>query len=766
MSDIFNPTPEENAANGSISNTTALQLPKWRVALAKVRDGTANARILYVGDSTTAGYGSTLENSFPTRGSRVARLATMLNSSVTPAVLSLGIPQSAITGNADNRWTLGSGWTLQAFGAAMNASYRGTNASGNLVFTPNVNCDSFYVYYLASVSQINGTLTATATGGTPVAINSALATGTFRILVTAASASINNTITFAGTGSGFVYVVGVEPVLSAQPQILMGNAGVNGSTTTQWATSGNYGGLQFIEAVAPDLTIISLGINDASVPVAVSTVIANLQAIITAAQISGDVVLETMIPSQTGTAYTNELIYVPQYANLAQMNNLLFLDIFARFGSSWNAALMNASTPLHPNDLGYWDWAQAESEVIVPDYAPGINSGLGTISTQNANAVVITGGTIDGTAIGSTTASTGKFTTINATTATSAYQINGANAVSFPANDTTSGASIAIGSGALSTLAATAAYQSTAVGYQALNASITTAGVQNTAFGYQALKNVTSGTRNIGIGDSAGTNVLSGGSNTFIGHGSGGGAGGTLTGSNNTGIGPGTLNAVTTSTASNTAVGSNAGNKVTGSSNTIIGANVASATLTTGTGNILIGTSSTIDTAASGTSNTLNIGGAITASGLGSTPVIQIPNTISSYNGVATVARGVPSLVAVVNLTNQAAAIVATTIYTTTTAGFYRVSYVASVTQSATSSSILGGATGFQTRWTSQTDTVVKTTSPTTATVSSGNTTATAISGSTLIYASAASVIQYLMGYTNVGVTVMQYELNITVEAL
>ncbi len=38
--------------------------------------------------------------------------------------------------------------------------------------------------------------------------------------------------------------------------------------------------------------------------------------------------------------------------------------------------------------------------------------GLGTIATQNANAVAITGGSINGTPIGATTASTGAFTTV------------------------------------------------------------------------------------------------------------------------------------------------------------------------------------------------------------------------------------------------------------------------------------------------------------------------------------------------------------------
>ena len=43
-------------------------------------------------------------------------------------------------------------------------------------------------------------------------------------------------------------------------------------------------------------------------------------------------------------------------------------------------------------------------------------SGLGTMSTQNANSVAITGGSIDGTTIGATTASTVKGTTITAST--------------------------------------------------------------------------------------------------------------------------------------------------------------------------------------------------------------------------------------------------------------------------------------------------------------------------------------------------------------
>jgi hypothetical protein len=59
-------------------------------------------------------------------------------------------------------------------------------------------------------------------------------------------------------------------------------------------------------------------------------------------------------------------------------------------------------------------------------------TGLGTMSTQNANAVAITGGTINGTTIGATTASTGRFSDLTDTGLTSGrvvYASTGGNLV-------------------------------------------------------------------------------------------------------------------------------------------------------------------------------------------------------------------------------------------------------------------------------------------------------------------------------------------------
>ena len=116
------------------------------------------------------------------------------------------------------------------------------------------------------------------------------------------------------------------------------------------------------------------------------------------------------------------------------------------------------------------------------------------------------------------------------------------------------------------------------------------------------------------------------------------------------------------------------------------------------------------------------------------------------------------------NLTGQTAAIAATTIYTPAAAGLFRVSYAAKVTTPATTSSILGGANGFQVIYTDNDDSVVVTTpaGPTSAL----NSTQAWVNGTVLVNAKAATALQYSFGYTSIGGTPMAYALHIRVEAL
>jgi hypothetical protein len=80
------------------------------------------------------------------------------------------------------------------------------------------------------------------------------------------------------------------------------------------------------------------------------------------------------------------------------------------------------------NAISDWTQAQLDEQIALGNFAPGTTlanivlpsdwnddhtlTGLGTMAEQNANSVAITGGAIDGTTIGATTASTGKFTSV------------------------------------------------------------------------------------------------------------------------------------------------------------------------------------------------------------------------------------------------------------------------------------------------------------------------------------------------------------------
>jgi len=72
--------------------------------------------------------------------------------------------------------------------------------------------------------------------------------------------------------------------------------------------------------------------------------------------------------------------------------------------------------PLAPTASPGTNTTQIATSAFVTNAIATATGNLGTMSTQNANAVAITGGTINGTTVGATTASTVRGTTITATT--------------------------------------------------------------------------------------------------------------------------------------------------------------------------------------------------------------------------------------------------------------------------------------------------------------------------------------------------------------
>jgi len=74
-------------------------------------------------------------------------------------------------------------------------------------------------------------------------------------------------------------------------------------------------------------------------------------------------------------------------------------------------------------------------------------SGFGTMSTQNANAVAVTGGTINGTTIGATTATTGAFTTATASTSVTTPIVQATNSGGLSLKNSAGTTQISMGGG-------------------------------------------------------------------------------------------------------------------------------------------------------------------------------------------------------------------------------------------------------------------------------------------------------------------------------
>jgi hypothetical protein len=75
-------------------------------------------------------------------------------------------------------------------------------------------------------------------------------------------------------------------------------------------------------------------------------------------------------------------------------------------------------TPLAPTAAPGTNTTQIATTAFVGAAVTAATGSLGTMSTQNASAVAITGGTINGTTVGASTASTGAFTTLSANSTT------------------------------------------------------------------------------------------------------------------------------------------------------------------------------------------------------------------------------------------------------------------------------------------------------------------------------------------------------------
>ncbi|TPL98327.1 SGNH/GDSL hydrolase family protein [Mesorhizobium sp. B2-3-10] len=318
--------------------------PALASAVAASKAGLGRAKILCVGDSTTAGSGGqVVSNSYPDKlKNLLASDGAYQNNRFSDANLALSF---------DTRISYGAGWATNGTKCLGGSTYRNSTTSNPIVFTPLTAFDSVDIYLYAA-SSVNVTIG----GGTTVTVSGGGGGAIYKKTVTVAQAGLPAGIypvSIVAVGDA-VYAGADCYVASTGIDVL--NVGASGYTSTDLATT-LYSVASVLPTIAPHLTIINVGINDYNnaSPVSEATYKANVQALIDAAQNAGSDV-QLVIPNRIGSSNAaNEVAFQQYIRDLVTLNGLQpALDVGSVLGTyaAANAAGYMNDT-LHPSSAGY-----------------------------------------------------------------------------------------------------------------------------------------------------------------------------------------------------------------------------------------------------------------------------------------------------------------------------------------------------------------------------------------------------------------------------
>lgn len=339
-------------------------LDKARAAIAKLRTGAkTNVKIVALGDSNTAGFGSTGAATYA--NCKALSYPSQLVASLTAAGYSARNSSwlSGNTGGAfagyDPRLSIGAGWveTYQYLCFFNNTT---TNA---LAFTATERFDTIEVMY---VNGSGGVFTIDVDGG--AALATITANGASTISKQTISCPLGVHTLNAKRVSGSCFVVSMIAYDSTAPNISVINVGIGGYTSGNFNDgSATWGPLITLGTLAPDLTLINIGINDVVANVPAATYQTNLDAIVVKALLSGSVIIAAPIPFTTANRPALWASYITAMKTVAANRGAIFVDSDARYTSYANAVSLGFNyDTLHPNGAGYSDFAGMVEGVILP----------------------------------------------------------------------------------------------------------------------------------------------------------------------------------------------------------------------------------------------------------------------------------------------------------------------------------------------------------------------------------------------------------------
>ncbi|WP_162175577.1 SGNH/GDSL hydrolase family protein [Brevundimonas bacteroides] len=327
-------------AGASAARFSARGLPKWSAAVRRAQSGLGRAKIVCLGDSTTAGYGS------PGRsGSWCRQLAEQMG---WRGARETGLFSDAGLGATyDSRMVRGAGWAADTTKGLGGGFYRNLTLTANpMTFTPQLPFEAVDLFLYGTTS-----LRVTIGAGTPVVVTGAFGAAVGKRTVTCAQAGL-------GRGAHAVSLVALNTsghvgldCYDAGTGISVMNAGVSGWKAADFVLA-TYGVADTLDVLEPDLVIYNVGINDWGVPTGETPWKGSVQTVIErAVAVGADVLL--CVPINTGNG--NRPAFAQYLNDLATLNGLVQpLDLGLALGNLAQAtAAGDMIDSLHPSTQGY-----------------------------------------------------------------------------------------------------------------------------------------------------------------------------------------------------------------------------------------------------------------------------------------------------------------------------------------------------------------------------------------------------------------------------
>lgn len=325
-------------------------LPLWSAAVRRAQAGQGRAKLVCLGDSTTAGFSVGKAAAWPRR---LADLMAPRGGRET-----CFFSDARLGATYDSRMVRGAGWAADTTRGLGGGFYRNATVTANpLVFTPQTAFDTvdLFLYGTTSVEVTIG-------AGTPVTRTGAFGLTVGKRTVTCAEAGLGrgaHTVSIRALNDGGNTGLDCH---DAARGISVLNAGVSSWRAVDFNLA-NYGVSDTLDVLDPDLTIINIGINDwnqASEPTEAAFK-AEMQTIITKAVTAGSEVLMVVPVATSGSFASKRAVFAQYIVDLATSNGLVApLDLGAVLGTYATAsAAGDMVDTLHPSAQGHGKIAAA-----------------------------------------------------------------------------------------------------------------------------------------------------------------------------------------------------------------------------------------------------------------------------------------------------------------------------------------------------------------------------------------------------------------------